>query len=137
MRLPDAVIGELDDPQLLRWHLIPRNPFFNIYLHHILRADDGRVLHDHQYWNVSVILKGAYNEVTADSFRTRISGDVVFRFAKTPHRIAFVSKHLPTWTLFITGPRFRQWGFHCPNGWRPWWEYVDMNHVGRVGRGCD
>jgi len=27
------------------------------------------------------------------------------------------------WTLFITGPRGRHWGFWCPAGWKYWREY--------------
>lgn len=40
-RPPDFVIGPNDDPYMLRWWAIPRNRFFNIYLHHIL--------HDNEY----------------------------------------------------------------------------------------
>ncbi len=29
----------------------------------------------------------------------------------------------PVWTLFIAGPRQREWGFHTPTGWVPWEEY--------------
>jgi hypothetical protein len=48
-----------------RWWVIPRNKFFNIYLHHFLHSDDDRALHDHPWWNVSILLRsGSYVEHT-------------------------------------------------------------------------
>jgi hypothetical protein len=41
-RAPDQVIGGRERPYMLRWYLIPRNRFCNIYLHHFLRSDDDR-----------------------------------------------------------------------------------------------
>lgn len=40
-------------------------------------------------------------------------------------------------TLFFCGPRVREWGFHCPQGWRHWRQYVAPTSYGnRVGKGC-
>lgn len=40
-------------------------------------------------------------------------------------------------TLFFCGPRVREWGFHCPQGWRHWKEYIAPTSYGnRVGKGC-
>ena len=41
-RDPDMLIGPPDDPYMLRWWLIPRNPEFNVYYHRILHDDDDR-----------------------------------------------------------------------------------------------
>ncbi len=49
---------------MLRWWLIKRNAFFNIYLHNILRSDDDTALHDHPWWNFSIVLEGGYFEHT-------------------------------------------------------------------------
>lgn len=62
--VPHMVIGGTNDPYLLRWYLIPRNPIVNVYLHKFLRSDDDRALHDHPWWFVSLILRGQYDEVT-------------------------------------------------------------------------
>lgn len=43
----DFTIGGHERPYLLRWFIIPRNRFFNIYLHKFLRSDDDRALLDH------------------------------------------------------------------------------------------
>ena len=34
---------------LSRWHIIPRNRYFNIYLHKFVGSDDDRALHDHPW----------------------------------------------------------------------------------------
>lgn len=59
LRRPDLVIGE---DYLLRWHLIPRNNWFNIYLHCFI-GDDDVIMHDHPWRSVSFLLKGQLNEV--------------------------------------------------------------------------
>ena len=66
-RPPDVVIGDADNPYLLRWWVWPRNRFFNLYLHRVLRSDDDRALHDHPWWNLSYIVDGGYTEVSFDS----------------------------------------------------------------------
>lgn len=62
-RPPDFVVGEPENPYLLRWYIIPKNRFFNIYLHKFCRSDDDRALHNHPWaWNLSIIIKGSYIE---------------------------------------------------------------------------
>lgn len=161
-RDPDIVIGGEASPYLRRWWLIPRNPFFNVYLHQFLRSDDDRALHDHMYFNCSIVLRGRYFEHTIAAGgvhhrTTRIAGDVVFRSPWKAHRIELFRRwlppvllpdgslsrqsigELPCWSLFITGPRLREWGFHCPKaGWIHWRAFTDPATQGRtVGRGCD
>jgi hypothetical protein len=114
-RPPDFVIGGADDPYMLRWWVIPRNRFFNIYLHKFLRSDDDRALHDHPWVNVSYLLAGTYVEhmIHAGGVRTAIryrAGDLRFRRSITAHCIEIEE---PCWSLFITGPVIREWGFHC------------------------
>lgn len=139
-RPPDFIVGGKDDPYLMRWWVIPRNRFFNIYLHHFLRSDDDRALHDHPWWNLSILLRGEYTEHTIAAGGVhravvRLAGQFKFRGAKSAHRIELHNG--PCWTLFLTGPTLRTWGFHCPRGWRPWKEFVDDRDSGKVGRGCE
>ena len=138
-RKPDMVIGERDRPYLNRWWLIPRTRWFNVYLHTIHRDDDDRALHDHPWWNLSILLAGSYVEHTINAGgvhvrKLREAGDLVFRRARAAHRLEIARG--PCWTLFITGPKLRSWGFHCPNGWVPWREFTDPTDSGRIGRGC-
>jgi hypothetical protein len=135
-RPPDYIVGDISDPYLKRWWIVPRNKYLNIYLHHFLRSDDDRALHDHMYDNVSILLHGAYNEQKTNGKRYIKAPNIIFRKAATLHRIELID-NCSTWTLFITGPRYREWGFSCPQGWRPWQKFVDMNNPGLRGPGCD
>lgn len=138
-RRPDVVIGGDAAPYLLRWWLIPRNRWFNIYLHHFMRSDDDRALHDHPWWNLSVLLDGRYVEHTISAGgvnvrRERRAGEHKFRTARAAHRIELIDG--PCWTLFITGPRLRDWGFHCRLGWVPWQKFTKAENPGEIGNGC-
>jgi hypothetical protein len=133
---PDFHVGPADDHQLQRWFIVPRNPYANVYLHRFLRSDDDRALHDHPWDNTSLILSGHYLEHLQDGHTvTRFTGDIVHRKAIEAHRVELVDG--PVVTLFTTGPIVRDWGFYCPQGWRPWWEFVTTTAGGNQhGRGC-
>ena len=122
-------------PYLVRWHIIPRNRFFNISLHKFVNDDDDRALHDHPWGSLSIRLSRAtFREhyaahhdllfampapVDFDMTLSRLAPRVCFRPAKFAHRLELING-APVWTLFITGSRVREWGFHCPKGWRHW-----------------
>lgn len=147
-RWPDFIVGDTENPYLLRWFIIPRNRFFNIYLHKFCRSDDDRALHDHPWlFNCSILIDGAYYEHFLNGkkkFRRAgtLSG-LKFRFGKAPHRVqllenSFTTLENPCWTIFITGPRVREWGFYCPKGWRHWKMFVANTDTGNTtGRGCE
>jgi hypothetical protein len=126
MRAPDFIIGPPGKPYLRRWWVIPRNRFFNIYLHQILADDDARARHDHPWWNISIIFSGAYWEDTPFGVFLRRAGSVVFRRPSAAHRLVLRKdgdgKPQPCWSLFITGPVVREWGFHTACGWKHWKE---------------
>lgn len=164
-RQPDFVIGGPAAPYLRRHWLLPRNRFFNVYVHEFLRSDDDRALHDHPWlFNASWLIDGEYIEWTpADDehlmpdvgvrcqypVAQRLkSGQVKFRWGPAPHRVELTEElHgdpaipeyvlVPCWTVFITGPVVRDWGFHCATRWVPWKEFVDTRDKGSVGKGCD
>lgn len=134
-RPPDRVIGE---NYLERWHIIPRNRYLNVYLHKFTGSDDDRALHDHPWNSVSFLLKGGAWEVFKSDGKLaqrRITRFwPVFRRATHAHRMVITRG--PVWTIFITGPKVRSWGFLCPQGWRHWREFSTPDG-NRVGRGCD
>lgn len=151
-RSPDFVI---DNDYLARWWLVKNVRDFdtlatmnlhrstkasrwrNTYLHCVNRSDDDRALHDHPWVNISIILSGQYREVYADKSVIRKPGDIVIRLGSTAHRLEVVKG--PVWSLFMTGPKYREWGFRCPNGWRHWKQFTAYRLDGdssRVGRGC-
>lgn len=135
MRKPDFIIGSADNPYMLRWWIIPRNRFFNICLHKIRRDDDDRALHDHPWLNCSILLSGSYTEITPKGRYVRTRGLIVFRRSVAAHRLQVGSGY--AWSLFITGPRIREWGFHCPHGWVDWRIFTDKENYGEIGKGCN
>lgn len=183
-RPADFVIGKEDDPYLMRWWVLPRNKFFNVYLHLFMRSDDDRALHDHPWWNASFVLDGGYFEHMPkwkymnpnDPFDTisvspdiaykltapgmshekwlyvgldmqqaynvrRWQGDLVFRTAENAHRVELMTlggKPIMCMSLFFTGPRIREWGFHCKQGWVHFKDFISVRPGGNdIGKGCD
>lgn len=140
-REPDFYIGGKDAPYLMRWYVIPRNQWFNVYLHKFTRDDDDRALHDHPWTSLSFALWDRYIEHTKDWTKIRRMGSVVWRAATHTHRVELFKQDdmpIPAWTLFLTGPKVREWGFACPKGWVPWQVYCAEAEGGnKVGKGCD
>lgn len=129
---PDFVIG---DNYLRRWWIVPRNPFANVYLHEILHSDDDRAMHDHPWDNRTFVLEGGYIEHTPEGVFERNAGDVIARKASDAHRLEIPEGGRAV-SIFMTGPVMREWGFHCPQGWRHWREFVDARDTGQIGKGC-
>lgn len=141
-RAPDFVIGDERAPYLLRWWVIPRNRWFNVYLHCFLRSDDDRALHDHPWCWASLVLEGAYREHTiaaggVHGLELFEAGRLRFHRPGFAHRLEMLPAYGACWTLFVTGPRVREWGFHCARGWTPWNVFTKPGKPGEVGRGCD
>lgn len=147
-RPPDEVIGDGGRPYMLRWKSPDRVLFglVGIYIHRFHRDDDDRALHDHPWRSVSVLLSGRLREVYAprgadpsdpSQHRSRLiePGTVVFRRAAFAHRIEVLEA--PAVTAFFVGARVREWGFHCPRGWRHWRDFCAPDDRGRTGRGCE
>lgn len=150
-RDPDFVIGGAT-PYLLRWWLVPRNKIFNVYLHVMLRDDDDRALHDHPWSSLSLLLgsvqdggfrkSGVLWEVFSAgngliTQRRITAGALVYRSARFAHRL--VVPQAGVMTIFVTGPRVREWGFWCERGWRHWEEFTAARdgRPGSIGKGCD
>jgi hypothetical protein len=153
-RPPDFQIGGAENPYCNRWWVIPRNRWFNIYLHEFVRDDEDRALHDHPWPNCSIPLRNGYIEVLfaatprqgllpREFRRTRRPGSITFRRATTAHRVELLRASdgsgitLPAWSLFVTGPVIRDWGFWCSWGWRHWRDFTAGANGEMVGKGCD
>ena len=111
-----------------------------------------RAHHDHPWlFNASWLLDGPYVEHTITAggalVKTpRKAGDFKFRMGKAPHRVELITEVFegvitatnPCWTVFITGPRVREWGFYCmERGWIHWKKFTAPDDKGAVGKGCD
>lgn len=125
-----------------------------LYVHCFLRSDEDRALHCHPWaWNASWLLQGEYIEHTIRAggihVRThRKAGDFAWRWGPAPHRVELLTEReegagwamdvpIACWTLFFTGWRYRDWGFHCEKGFVPWQRFTAADDPGAVGKGCD
>lgn len=102
--------------------------WFGVYLHHIAGPDPGLDLHDHPWPFVSLILRGSYRELWAETrsvharrFRTWRAGTVHYLGLHEAHRI--VAAEPGTWTLCVRGRKRPTWGFYVPAGWVAHSEY--------------
>ncbi len=135
----EAITNTEGEPYIVRWRLI-QTPLFAVYLHHILRSDDDRDLHDHPWPFVSLILRGGYWEWTpraeckllpdtpcqcnTEPVRTwHGPGSVLVHRGADQHRLE-LPEGKTTWTLVFCGRRGREWGFQTDDGWLPWREYL-------------
>lgn len=118
---------------------------FGVYLHRMEAPDPGVDLHDHPWDFVSLVLRGGYTELRADTREAplfarlaerwpsgvdRPAGEVVERPRWSIKRLRFDECHTiialhrtPTWTLVLRGPRRRRWGFYLADGWMPEAQY--------------
>lgn len=94
----------------------------NVVLHQLM-ASDPASLHDHPWPYITIILAGGYWEHTPKGRFWRKPGTILVRRATSLHRLEMDPDAGPVWTLFITGPKFRGWGFASATGWVPHEEY--------------
>ncbi len=125
-----------NEPYLERYYLFLKDRGehfpFNLFLHKFLKSDNDD-LHDHPWPFATLILKGGYYEWTpqfgADGKKigeiARWCGPGSFRMAKANsyHRIE-LDPEVECWTLFMPGPKQRDWGFLVKNKWVQWEQYL-------------
>lgn len=99
-------LGLPECPYVIRWRL--ETPIGSVRLHHWLGPDDDRALHDHPWWFITLVLRGGYTDCGAETDHLH-AGSVRYRPAL--HRHTVVPDADGAWTLLITGPAVRAWGF--------------------------
>lgn len=99
---------------LRRWYV--ETPWGSVRLHHWLHGDDHRAWHSHPWPFWTLILRGQYTDLSP-------AGEVVLRTGQGAARPAAYTHTVrldagPCWSLVVTGPIVRRWGF-----WdgRKWW----------------
>lgn len=112
----------------------------SIRVHHTLRGDHDRHLHDHPAPSMSLIFISGYDEempldqqqsgVADERGETRIlrrrPGHLVFRRARDRHRLRMIDGQ-DCWSLFIMfGHKSQAWGFTTAAGWVWWREYLNQ-----------
>lgn len=137
---PHKIVPNMSGDYLRRWHLIPRNKLLNCYLHHFIGNDDGPELHDHPWWSLSIVLRGGYWDVLPrDVMTLRKAGDFILRRPRTIHRVTLSKRRddalKPAWSLFLTGPVVREWGFWKAGTWIKHDEHLAAILQGKVVAG--
>lgn len=133
----EITAGGEGSPYLTRWYLFPKWIPWSLYLHRFTGGDK-RVYHDHPWWSLSFILRGGYIEhaprampvtrKTNDISQEYKPGRFIFRKATHTHWVD-LREGRTAWTLFLTGRRVREWGFHDPKkGWVKWSEYLGTDN---------
>lgn len=107
-----------------------------IYLHRMEAPDPGVDLHDHPWSFVTIVLKGGYVE-QRESIRDDDTPKIKFEHRRPLrprlmrldecHTIARLLGKV-SWSLVITGPVRRSWGFYTPDGWMHHNAYEDSPH---------
>lgn len=97
-----------------RWYV--ETPWFSIRLHHWLHSDDDRALHDHTWWFWTFVLRGGYVDRTLTGDEDMNAPKVAFRPAEHAHTVQVNSGGC--WTLLLTGPPVRKWGFWVGKKWK-------------------
>jgi hypothetical protein len=103
-------------------------------VHRTVRSDADRHMHDHPWFNISILLEGRYfermpvskdgawradgTEVEAGVYRS--PGDIVFRRASSRHRLEVLPGE-EAYSLFIMGPWQQVWGFYTGPGRKVEW----------------
>jgi len=109
-------------PELyLRRYYIFKSPWLEVMLHQFFMGDVGP-LHDHPWWSAGIILQNGYLEHVIErghgrAYR-RLPGHIGHRGGKVLHKVELMpGAEGKVWTLFITGKRYRKWGFQTETGW--------------------
>jgi hypothetical protein len=100
-------LGRPECKYVVRW--VVDFGLFSIRLHHWLSSDDQRHMHDHGWGFYTLVLMGAYTDVSPQGEQRMTPGTIAFRPAEHQHTVRV--DRGGCWTLLLTGPERRVWGF--------------------------
>lgn len=101
-------LGEKECPYAYRWVLVVFG--YSLRIHHFLRSDDKRYLHDHAWDFITFILKGYYHDVSEKGSVLRTAGRFYRVTAEHAHYVDVPKGGC--WTLVFAFKPRRKWGFH-------------------------
>jgi hypothetical protein len=100
-------LGLPECPYVIRWKIETR--IGSLRLHRWIKPDDDRAFHDHPWWFMTIVLRGGYTDRSPAGDDTLRAGSARFRPAL--HRHTVIPGPDGAWTLLVTGPIARPWGF--------------------------
>jgi hypothetical protein len=103
---------------------------WGLYIHRFHQSDIDQELHNHPWnWALSFVIAGGYIEERRNEFdqvTQRGVKPLSFNFIRSTdfHRVDLVEDDC--WTLFLTGPKARSWGFwdRTTKVYTPWREFL-------------
>jgi len=108
-------------PYVVRWRI--ETPWWSVRLHHWLAPDDARSRHDHPWSFVTFVLRGGYTDAGECPLTclNRLAPRCVVhdehlrapavRYRDASHKHTVFPDEGGAWTIIVTGPKVRQWGF--------------------------
>lgn len=126
-----------------RYRLL-RTPWFNIYIHNILKSDEDSDPHDHPWGFIAFMFWGSYLEEWLGAYEDyrywagaelrqdiRSFGSVYYHPAKDFHKITLKSPSV--WTLvFASGRKRPGWGYQTRHGWINFRDYRQLKNEGKL-----
>jgi hypothetical protein len=112
------IISKKGELHFQRYRLLA-TPFLNIYVHRLCKSDREKHMHDHPWSFITLILWRGYMEYM-ESYPEGISRKwlhIVYHKAEEVHKFKLLDETKSTWTLVITGPRRREWGYKVGSDW--------------------
>jgi hypothetical protein len=100
-------LGLAECPYVIRWRI--ETKICSLRLHHWLGPDDDRAFHDHPWWFTTLVLRGGYTDKSPAGEEHLRAGNIRYRAALHQHTV--IPDSGGAWTLLVTGPKIRHWGF--------------------------
>ena len=100
-------LGLTECAYVIRWRF--ETPWWSVRVHHWLGPDDDRAFHDHPWNFTTFVIKGGYVDRYPGGAEM-ITAPAIRRRAAT-HRHTVIPYPEGAWTVVVTGPRLRSWGF--------------------------
>lgn len=123
------------------WSLLLRNGYSEVRFG--VRGDNGELTHIRHEREEGTLVRGR----AVDAHRVELRSnwkwslrdmsifDLPWMTAEESFDVVF-GDNLPVFSLFFMGKWQRDWGFHCPKGWRFWRDFTSGPHGDDVGAGC-
>lgn len=100
-------LGNAECPFVTRWKFeLPH--VGSVRVHHWTGPDDDRACHDHPWWFCTLVIRGRYADHTPGGIDRLRAGSFRYRPAEYRH---YVIPEPEAWTILVTGPKKRSWGF--------------------------
>lgn len=93
-------LGKPECPYAYRW--VINLYFFAIRLHHFIRSDDKRHMHDHGWSFITMVISGSYTDVSSAGRDVLKRYSIRYRPAEHKHYVDVAPGGC--WTVLITGP---------------------------------